>query len=138
MVLADTSAWIWSRRASGDVRLAFDTALSAELIATCDVVKLELLALATDEHEHDARRRELDALRHCRIGPAEWDRACEVQKLILREEPGAVVRPQTLLVAAAAELAGLKLIHYDEDFDRIAAVTNQPAVRLSPRGSLEP
>jgi PIN domain len=31
-----------------------------------------------------------------------------------------------LLIAAAAEEAGDTVLHYDEDFDRIAAITHQP------------
>jgi hypothetical protein len=31
-----------------------------------------------------------------------------------------------LLIAAAAEAPGLTVLHYDADFDRIAAVTGQP------------
>jgi predicted nucleic acid-binding protein len=30
-----------------------------------------------------------------------------------------------LLIAAAAELAGLVVLHYDRDYDRIAKVTGQ-------------
>jgi len=40
------------------------------------------------------------------------------------------------LIAAAAEAAGLTVLHYDEDYDRIAAVTAQGASWLAPRGSL--
>jgi predicted nucleic acid-binding protein len=47
------------------------------------------------------------------------------------------VRHADLLIAAAAESACLPLLHYDEDYDRIAAVTGQPVEWLAPRGSLE-
>jgi len=35
-----------------------------------------------------------------------------------------------LLVAATAELAGLVVLHADEDFTRIAELTGQPTERL--------
>ena len=35
-----------------------------------------------------------------------------------------------LLVAAAAELGGLTILHVDKDFDLIAEVTDQPVERL--------
>jgi len=35
-----------------------------------------------------------------------------------------------LLIAAAAELAGLTVLHLDKDFDLIASITGQPAERL--------
>ena len=41
-----------------------------------------------------------------------------------------------LVVAAAAERAGLVLLHYDHDFDLIAAVTGQPTEWVVPRGTV--
>ena len=41
-----------------------------------------------------------------------------------------------LLIAAAAEAAGVTILHYDEDYDRIAALTGQAVRWLAPRGSL--
>jgi predicted nucleic acid-binding protein len=46
------------------------------------------------------------------------------------------VQHPDLLVAAAAERAGIAVLHHDQDFDRIAAVTGQPTSRLASRGSL--
>jgi predicted nucleic acid-binding protein len=40
------------------------------------------------------------------------------------------------LIAAAAETAGLTVLHYDEDYDRIAAITGPDVRWLAPRGSL--
>jgi predicted nucleic acid-binding protein len=42
-----------------------------------------------------------------------------------------------LLVAAAAEGEGLVVLHYDADFDRIAAVTGQPVEWVVPAGSVD-
>lgn len=41
-----------------------------------------------------------------------------------------------LLTAAVAEHYGAVLLHYDADFEHIAAVTGQPHVWVAPRGSL--
>jgi predicted nucleic acid-binding protein len=46
------------------------------------------------------------------------------------------VKHAHLLIAAAAELAGMTLLHYDADYDTIAAVTGQPTRWAAPRGSL--
>ena len=35
-----------------------------------------------------------------------------------------------------AEAAGVAILHYDEDYDRIAAITGQPTQWLAPAGSL--
>jgi predicted nucleic acid-binding protein len=42
-----------------------------------------------------------------------------------------------LLVAAAAEDAGLMVLHYDSDFDLIAAATGQPTEWVVPAGSID-
>jgi predicted nucleic acid-binding protein len=41
-----------------------------------------------------------------------------------------------LLIAAAAETAGVTVLHYDSDYDTIASVTGQPVEWVAPRGSI--
>jgi predicted nucleic acid-binding protein len=41
------------------------------------------------------------------------------------------------LVIAAAEAAGLTVLHYDDDYDRIARVTRQPMEWVARAGSLD-
>jgi predicted nucleic acid-binding protein len=41
-----------------------------------------------------------------------------------------------LVVAAVAEIAGLKVLHYDHDFDLIADVTGQPMEWVVPPESV--
>ena len=64
------------------------------------------------------------------VNEAVLDRAIEVQGE-LGQATGSR-RSLDLVVAAAAELAGLVLLHYDHDFDLIAAVTGQPMERVVP------
>jgi predicted nucleic acid-binding protein len=137
--LADTSAWAWSRRADQPLaRWAFDRRLEIGLIATCDMVRLELLRSARNVREFDKLRRRLSALPGPAIGVREWKRALAVYR-DLAAQSGAhqrSVKHADLLVAAAAECAGIAVLHYDEDFERIAQVTGQPHRWLAPRGSL--
>lgn len=42
-----------------------------------------------------------------------------------------------LLIAAAAESLGLTVLHYDADFDRIAAVTGQSCEWVVPAGTVD-
>ena len=138
-MLADSSAWIWSRRkAYPELRLWFDEQLAAGKIVGCDPVRLELLYGTRSGEEHDQRRQELDALDTCLITPAEWRRAVEVQGKIAHLGPDRhkEVKIGDLLVAAAAESAGVEVLHYDNDFEVIALVTGQPLRWLAPRGSL--
>ncbi len=139
MMLADSSAWIWSRRqAYPDLRRWFDERLESGQIATCDQVRLELLYGTSSAAEHERRRNELDALDTCPITPREWRRAIEVQGELagLGPDHQKAVKPADLLIAAAAEAAGVELLHYDNDFEFVEQITGQPLRRLAPRGSL--
>ena len=139
MLLADTSAWIWSRR-SGHIELRrwFDELVESGEIVTCDQVRLELLYGTRSAFEHERRRRELQALDTCPVGTREWARAIGVQGSLARfgADHQKAVQPADLLVAAAAEGAGVELLHYDADFEWVAKVTQQPLRWLAPRGSL--
>jgi predicted nucleic acid-binding protein len=139
MELADTTAWSWSRRrAYPSLREAFDAALIDGELATCDMVRLELLHSARDAVELAQIRTELEALPDCPIGEEQWDRALWVYER-LSARGGAFHRSlkhPDLLIAAAAESAGATLLHYDEDYDQIAAITGQPTRWLAPKGSL--
>lgn len=138
MELADTSAWAWTRALGGELRRGFDEALVEGEVATCDMVRLELLYSARNAGEFRALRGELDALADCPIGDEQWKRALEVYEQ-LAQQGGLhhrAVRHPDLLIAAAAEGAGVAVLHYDEDYDRIAAITGQQVRWLAPRGSL--
>lgn len=139
MELADTSAWTWSRRAGqASLRTAFDDAVEEGTIATCDMVRLELLQSSRNAQEFAQIRSELAALPDCPISEREWKRSLWVYGE-LADEGGAhqrAVKHPDLLVAAAAEAAGVAVLHYDQDFERIARVTGQPHRWLSRKGSL--
>ncbi len=139
MELADTTAWIWSRRPNiEDLRARFDEALVQGEIATCDMVRLELLYSARNVAEFAEIREDLDALPDCPIGKSEWTRAIWVYEQLARQggRHQRSVKHADLLIAAAAESAAVGVLHYDEDYDRIAAVTGQPVRWLAPRGTL--
>lgn len=101
------------------------------------MVRLELLHSARNPTELVDIRAELEALPDCPIRQAQWKRALWVYEQ-LSGRGGAfqrAVRHPDLLIAAAAESAGLTL-HYDEDYELIAQVTGQSTRWLAPSGSL--
>jgi predicted nucleic acid-binding protein len=136
--LADTSAWVWTRAVGGQLRAAFDNAIIEGDVASCGMVRLELLYSARNASEFTSLRDELDALPNCPIGTEEWQRALEVYERLAHQGGlhHRAVRHPDLLIAAAAESAGIPVLHYDEDYDRIAAITGQDVRWLAPRGSL--
>jgi predicted nucleic acid-binding protein len=136
--LADTSAWVWSRAVGGELRAIFDEEVVAGQIATCDMVRLELLYSTRNAVEFTSLRSELGALPDCAIGADQWQRALEVYEKLACQGGlhHRAVRHPDLLIAAAAEASGIPVLHYDEDYDRIAAVTGLEVRWLAPRGSL--
>ncbi len=137
MQLADTSAWQISRRLP-DLQISFTEKTLEGQIGACAMVSLELLQSVRNGREFDERRRQLGRLPQCQIAAREWTRAIDVYRE-LAHQGGAHQRSvghADLLIAAAAESAGVELLHYDEDFERIAAITGQPTRWIVPRGSL--
>ncbi|MEP7009751.1 MAG: PIN domain nuclease [Acidobacteriota bacterium] len=105
-------------------------------IATCAVVDLEVLFSARNHEEHERiRLRRKLAFESVLLTEQIFDRAIEVQGELARTGRHRLPIPD-LIVAAAAESAGLTVLHYDADFDQIARVTGQPVEWVVPRGSV--
>lgn len=136
LYLADTSAWHMSARPA--VATAWAERLIAGTIATCAQVRLEVLYSAQSAGDYDRLAARLLALHQARCGEWEYERALEVQRQLghLRALHHRSVTVADLVIAAAAEYAGATVWHYDEDFDRIAAITGQPTEWVAARGSL--
>jgi predicted nucleic acid-binding protein len=117
--LADTSAWVWTRAIGGKLRATFDEDVIEGQVATCDKVRLELLYSTRNATEFADLRHDLDAMPNCPIGVDEWQRALDVYGLLARQGGmhHRAVRHPDLLIAAAAEAAGIPVLHYDEDYD---------------------
>jgi predicted nucleic acid-binding protein len=135
--LADTSAWT-TRHRDAAATTDFDDRLAAGELATCDMVRMELLWTTRNATEFAQQRLALEAMPQCPIGEATWKRALDVFERLAQDGPlhHRRVRIPDLLVAAAAELAGAGVLHYDADFELIASVTGQPVRPIAPLGSL--
>jgi predicted nucleic acid-binding protein len=64
------------------------------------------------------------------LTPAIEDRAVEVLALLADRGQHRAPSIPDLIIAAAAELAGLTVLHVDKDFEVIAGITGQPVERL--------
>jgi len=71
------------------------------------------------------------------LTPAIEDRAVEVLTLLADRGQHRAPSVPDLIIAAAAELAGLTVLHCDKDFDLIASVTGQAAEWLGTAASSE-
>lgn len=104
--------------------------------ATCAIVDLEVLYSTRSRFEHArTRRRREHAYRQVPLTEGIFQRAIEVQGLLAGQGRHRLPIPD-LIIAAAAEAAGMTVLHYDADFDTIAAVTHQRMEWVAPRGSL--
>ena len=118
------------------VRRRLAPIIEAGEAATCAIVDLEVLYSARNLEEHaQIRRRRALAYEHVPLSEAIFARAVDVQHELARTGHHRVAIPD-LIIAAAAEAAGLTVLHYDADFDRIAAVTGQATEWIVDRGSI--
>lgn len=103
---------------------------------TCRIIDIELVyaTRATDVPLVVAARR---ALPEAPVTQAVMDRALEVMERMAAAGVHRGAKPVDHVIAAAAELAGLAVLHYDDDYERIAQVTGQSAAWVAPRGTLD-
>ena len=132
--LADKSA-LTRRETRPRVRKIVEPLLLAGEIATCGIVDLELLFSATSPAVYTELASTLRALPRIPITEQVVDRALAVQALLAKRSQHRAVPLPDLLLAACAESADLTVLHYDADFDRVAALTGQPTQWIVPRGS---
>ncbi|HEV3323841.1 MAG TPA: PIN domain nuclease [Solirubrobacteraceae bacterium] len=133
--LVDKSA-LTRRDTRPRVRKIIEPLLLAGEIATCGIVDLELLFSATGPAVYTELASALRALPRIPVTEATVDRALAVQALLAERSQHRAVPLPDLLIAACAESAGLTVLHYDADFDRIATLTHQPTQWVVPRGSV--
>ena len=110
--------------------------IAAGEAATCAIIDLEVLYSTRnrDEHARTRARRRL-AYRDIELTGSIFERAIEVQGLLAARGQHRLPIPD-LIIAAAAEAARMTVLHYDADFDAIAAVTRQEMEWVAPKGSL--
>ena len=135
--LVDTTVLILRERHE-PVRSWFAIQLRADNVATCEVVALEYLMGARTGDHYDDLASALRGVHDVAILPSDWARARDVHRALAHQTGGGqrAVKIPDLLIAAAAERAAIPVAHYDGDYDRIAAITNQETFWVAPRGSL--
>jgi predicted nucleic acid-binding protein len=95
-----------------------------------------VLYSAESPRAYDAFAAGLRRLPRVHVTEAAMDRALEVQGRLAKRSQHRGVSLPDLVIAACAESAGLTVMHYDADYERIAEVTGQPVQWVVPRGSV--
>ena len=132
--LIDKSALARMQHPTVEARLA--PIIESGEAATCSIVDLEVLYSTRNRDEHArVRARRMFAYRKVDLTEAVFSRGGRCPRASRRSRPAPVPIPD-LIIAAVAEAARMTVLHYDADFDAIAAVTGQDVEWVVPRGSL--
>ena len=132
--LVDTS--VLTRLQRPEVRLVLEPLAASGQVARAGISDLEIGYSARTPTEWDSFQRALSAFHLVETDADHVRRARQVQRLLAaRSQRGRKI--PDLLIAAAAEAAGLTVLHYDSDFDRISTVTGQACQWVVPAGSID-
>jgi predicted nucleic acid-binding protein len=133
--LADTSVYVLQGR-HPEVRRRFEHLLAEGRLAACQMTALEILNNAPDPGGYETLRSAMTGQRWLDVTTEAMDRALDVHRQLAARSQHRHFRLPDLIIAATAETNGATVLHYDADYDRIAAVSGQPTEWVAPRGSL--
>ncbi|MGH9105269.1 MAG: PIN domain nuclease [Acidimicrobiales bacterium] len=94
--------------------------MDGALVATCAIIDLEVLYSARGLADYEGALEERRSFPSAPITPEVMATAVELQHALARRGQHRVPIPD-LVISAAAKHAGLIVLHYDSDFERIAA-----------------
>lgn len=132
--LGDTSAL--ARMSRPEVSRRLGPLLEAGLVARCPPTDLEAGFASANRTAHHAMREARSAWPLVPMDQSVLDRAVHVQDRLAERARQRGAKIADLLIAAAAESAGLVVLHYDHDFDLIAGITGQPMEWVVPPGTV--
>ena len=122
MILIDTSAWIEFLRDTGSsICQRVDDLLAVEF-ATCDVVRMEVLAGARNEQHLQQLRRLLARASTIPTQPVDYDAAASLYRTC-RLQGHTVRKLMDCLIAAVAIRCDVPILHRDADFEILAKHT---------------
>jgi len=133
MFLLDTS--VLTRLRSPSILRRIEE-LDRDGLARASITDLEIGFSARNAHEWDRLLVALGTFRRLDVEAHHFERAQHVQRKLATDGLRGRKVPD-LLIAAVAEAASLTVLHYDADFDHIAAVTGQPTQWIVERGSID-
>ncbi len=132
--LVDTS--VLKRLGRAEVRAVVEPLAATGQLGRATICDLEVGFSARNLEEWDRLVGALDAFDPVETTESHVRRARQVQRLLAgRSQRGRKI--PDLLIAAAAEERDLAVIHYDADFDVIAAVTGQRCQWVVPAGEVD-
>ena len=132
--IIDTS--VLKRLSTKEVRDAVEPLVAAGRVGRAGISDLEVGFSARNVGEWDRLTGSLEVFNLIETTAGHLVRARQVQRLLASRSQRGPKIPD-LLIAAAAEAERLTVLHYDQDFDKIAKVTGQPCEWVAPPGSID-
>ena len=132
--LLDTS--VLTRLSQPSIREVVEPLAVAGRAVRAGITDLEIGFSARNAQEWDKLANSLAELGLVETTAEHMRRARQTQRLLAEQGLQGRKIPD-LLIAAAAELEQLTLLHYDSDFDFIATATGQKCEWIVPRGSVD-
>jgi predicted nucleic acid-binding protein len=133
--LADTTVYVLQRQHTA-VRERVEELLTQGRLAACQMTALEYLNNAADPDGYERLWGAIHSQRWIDVSTEAMNRAAEVHRSLAAKSQHRHFRLPDLIIAATAELAGVTVLHYDTDYDRIAAISGQVTEWVIPQGSL--
>lgn len=135
ILIADTSARTRTHLTS--LREEWEAAVRADQIVTCSIVTMELLFAARDADSVAQTEKVQATLRQAPVSASVQRAAIGAVRELAQQGAGAHrIPPPDILIAAAAQEAGVGVLHYDRHYDRLTEVLNFESVWIAPSGSL--
>lgn len=133
--LPDTTVLVLQARDTG-VQRRFEALLAEGRLAACQVTALEYLNNARTPKTYEELWAAMHGQRWLDVTTQSMDRALAVHRKLAAKSQHRMFRLPDLIIAATAEVHGATVLHYDADYDRIAAITGQPTEWVAEKGSL--
>ncbi len=134
-LIADTSAQMRTREQG--VREQWIAAVEADQIATCSIITMEMLYAARNAAGVAETEKVEASFRQIPVTTSVQRAAIGAVRELAEQGAGAHrIPPPDILIAAAAQEAGVGVLHYDRHYDRLAEVLNFESVWIAPPGSL--
>ena len=105
------------------MRRRFETLVAEGRLAACEMTCLEFLNNAPDPKGYEILLSALTGHRRLDVDTDVMNRAMANHRELARTSQHRNFRLPDLVIAATAELHGATVLHYDTDYDRIAAVS---------------
>jgi len=133
--LTDTTVHVLQRQHES-VRHRIEALVLDGRLAMCQMSAMEYLNNAPNPRAYEQMWGVMHTQRWIDVDVSAMNRAMDVHRKLAKQSCHRHFALPDLIIAAAAELNGATVLHYDGDYDRIAAVTGQPVEWVVPRGSL--